>query len=557
MSETRESQPSQEYDAVVVGAGMGGLYAVKRLRDQGLSVLGLEGAPDVGGVWWHNRYPGARVDVESIAYCYFFDPELYREWRWTERYAAQPEIQAYLSHVADRYDIRSRFRFSTWLTEAVWDPQRERYDLRTDTGQRISTRFLVMATGQLSRARKPDFPGLDDFEGEWVQTSHWPDDPPVLAGKRVGIIGTGASGVQVIQTIAPEVAHLTVFQRTANYSIPAQNRPADDAKHAEISADVPGYWQKLQGLGGAAEMLGPAGKASDLTPEQQEEALEAHWQAGGHAMNLVFSDQGTNLESNTLVGDFVRRKVRERVKDPEKARILTPHEYPIGSRRIGVDIGYYETFNRDNVSLVDVKADPIQRITPTGIQTRDGHYELDVIIFSLGFNAFTGAIDQSGIRNELGESPIDRWKRGPRTYIGLMTSGFPNLFLLTAPGSPSVLSNMIVGNVQHADYVGDIIRHMEDHGYSTVTVSPEAEDEWRAVVDAAAAPLIRRQVENYMVHVNEDGTRVFQPYPGGHHNYVAKVEEIKRDGFRGFDFGAGTEGGTEAALAASSRGGRA
>jgi cation diffusion facilitator CzcD-associated flavoprotein CzcO len=550
------SEPAA-FDAVVVGAGMGGLYAVKRLRDQGLTVLGLEGAPDVGGVWWHNRYPGARVDVESIAYCYFFDPELYREWHWTERYAAQPEIHAYLSHVADRYDIRSRFRFNTWLTEAVWDPESERYDLLTDGGDHISTRFLVMATGQLSRSRPISFPGLGDFQGEWLQTSHWPENPPSLVGKRVGVIGTGASGVQVIQTIAPEVAELVVFQRTANYSIPAQNHPTDEAKHAEISSDVPGYWQKLQGLGGGAEMLGPAGKAKDLTPEQQLEALEAHWRAGGHSMNLVFSDQLTDLESNTIVGDFVRAKVREVVKDPEKARILTPHEYPIGARRIGVDIGYYEIFNRENVSIVDVKAEPIERITGSGIATAKGHYELDVIIFSLGFNAFTGAIDQSGIRNEFGESPTSRWNRGPRTYIGLMTSGFPNLFLLTAPGSPSVLANMIVGNVQHADYVGDIIQHMTDHGYSTVSVSREAEDEWREVVDAAAAPLIRRTVENYMVHVNDDGTRVFQPYPGGYHNYVEKVEEIKRDGFRGFDFGGTTGGSSEAALAAASHGGNA
>jgi len=536
---------------------MGGLYALKRLRDQGLTVLGLEGAPDVGGVWWHNRYPGARVDVESIAYCYFFDPELYKEWHWSERYAAQPEIQAYLSHVADRYDIRSQFRFSTWLTEAVWDPARERYDLITDAGDRVSARFLIMATGQLSRSRPITFPGLDEFEGEWMQTSHWPENPPELAGKRVGIIGTGASGVQVIQTIASEVGELTVFQRTANYSIPAQNHVTNESKHAEISADVPGYWQTLQGLGGAAQMPGPAGKAADLTPEQQQEALESHWEFGGHAMNLVFSDQLTDIDSNTLVGDFVRAKVREKVKDPEIAKILTPHEYPIGARRIGVDIGYYEVFNRDNVKLVDVKADPIERITRTGIQTKNGHYDLDVIIFSLGFNAFTGAIDQSGIRNELGETPTSRWKRGPRTYIGLMTAGFPNLFLLTAPGSPSVLANMIVGNVQHADYVGDIIQHMADNGFGTVSVSPEAEDEWREVVEAAAAPLIRRQVENYMVHVNEDGTRIFQPYPGGYQNYVQKVEDIKRDGFRGFDFAGSTGAGTDAALAATSHGGRA
>ena len=536
MNNDNSASAARSYDVIVVGAGMGGLYAVKRFRDQGLSVLGIEGAPDVGGVWYHNSYPGARVDVESVAYSYQFDPELYREWKWKERYAAQPDLYAYFRHVADRYDLRKDFRFSTWVTGARWDATTHRYTVETDAGDEFEARFLVMASGQLSKARKPQFPGLDDFAGVWLQTSDWPKEPVDLEGKRVAVIGTGSSGVQAITTIAKVASQLVVFQRTPNYVIPAQNRPMDPERHARISADVPAYQRLLESLPGGAEFPLDVGPAGELTPEQQQQALEEHWAFGGHGMNRVFSDQGTNIESNEVVAEFIRNKVRETVDDPETAEKLVPNAYPMGTRRIGVADGYYETFNRDNVTLVDVNEDPIERITKDGIQTRSTHYPFDVIVFALGFTAFTGALDQAGIENEHGAHPTDNWKRGPRAYLGLMTAGFPNLFLLTGPGSPAVLTNMLSANVQHADYVAELIQYMGEHGYDTVETTTEAEDEWLAHVAEVSEKLIRRRVSNYMAHFNDDGTQVFIPYPGGNQNYLRRIYDVRDAGYRGFVF---------------------
>jgi len=525
------------FDAIVVGAGMGGLYAIKRLRDQGLSVLGLEGGTDVGGVWYHNSYPGARVDVESIAYSYHFDPELYREWVWKERYAAQPDLLAYLQHVADRYDLRRDIHFSTWMSAAHWNPDTHRYTVRTDTGELFESRFLIMATGQLSKARKPDFAGLDDFTGRWLLTSHWPKEEVDLRGKRVGVIGTGSSGVQVITQVSQVAAHLTVFQRTANYVIPAQNGPMDLELHSSIASDVPAYWDLLQTLPGGAKFLDDAGPAGLLSPEEQQSALEAHWAWGGHGMNRVFSDQNTDPAANELVSEFVRSKVRQLVKDPETAEKLVPTAYPIGTRRIGVGDGFYEAFNRDNVTLVDVNDERIERITATGVQTSKGHHDLDVIIFALGFDAFSGALDSADITNESGQHPTDNWKRGARAYLGLMTAGFPNMFLLTGPGSPAVLSNMIVSNVQHADYVAEMIAFMDENGYDSVDTTAEAEERWLAHVAELSEKLIRRKVPNYMAHYNaDDDSYVFIPYPGGYNNYLQRVFAVRDAGYEGFVF---------------------
>ncbi|MCU1514016.1 MAG: cyclohexanone monooxygenase [Microbacteriaceae bacterium] len=526
------------FDVIVIGAGMGGIYSVKKFRDQGLSVLGIEGAEDVGGVWFHNRYPGARVDIESIAYAYFFDPDLYKEWHWTERYAAQPDILAYLQHVADRYDLRRHIQLATWVTSAKWDAATHRYLVTTDRGDQYSTRFLVMATGQLSKARKPNFPGLDDFTGRWVQTSHWPSDPVELEGKRVAIIGTGSSGVQATSEIAKIASQLTVFQRTANYVIPAQNGPMDQEQHANIASDVKSYWDYLQGEAGGSYFPADAGLAANYGPEEQRRILDEHWAFGGHAFNRVFSDQGVNMETNTLVAEYVRNKIREIVKDPETANTLLPNTYPIGSKRIGVGTDYYETFNRDNVTLIDINKDPIERITATGVKTSTQELEFDVIVFALGFTAFTGSLDQANIQNENGKHLTEAWDRGASTYLGLMTGGFPNLFLLTGPGSPSVLANMIVANVQHVDYAADIIAFMDEHGYDTVQPTREAIDSWLAHVAEISEPLLRRQVDNYMVHVNkDDGSRIFQPYPAGYNAYVKRTTEIQQAGYPGFDFG--------------------
>ncbi|GGL11493.1 flavin-containing monooxygenase [Nocardia jinanensis] len=530
--------PAQVYDVIVVGAGMGGIYAVHRFASQGLSVLGLEGAPDVGGVWYHNAYPGARVDIESANYCYFFDPELYREWHWTERYAAQPEILAYLNFVADRYDVRRHIRFNTYMTSGQWDDEAKRYTVTTEHGETFTARFLVMTTGQLSKPRKPDFPGLDDFTGQWYQTSRWPHEDVDLAGKRIGVIGTGSSGVQAITAIAPIAGHLTVFQRTPNYSVPAYNRSADQRKHERMAAAVEQVWEELLDTPGGLILPPGRGDSRQYTHEQKLQMLEERWAFGGQSLLSLFSDQPVDPETNELVAEFVRDRVRDIVTDPQTAEALVPDQYPIGVRRLCIDTGYYETFNRDNVSLVDIKADPITRITPGGIELASGaEIELDIIVFALGFNAFTGALDEAGVRDENGRSPSDNWHRGPRTYLGLTTTGFPNLFLVTGPGSPSVLANMNVANVHHIDFVGALIAFMTERGYERVEPTPSAEETWTAHAASLAEPLLRRHHDNYMVHVNrDDGTRVFIPYAGGFHDYVKHVEKVVRDNYAGFAF---------------------
>jgi cation diffusion facilitator CzcD-associated flavoprotein CzcO len=537
----------QDYDAIVVGAGFGGLYAVHRLRKDGLSVLGLEGASGPGGVWFHNRYPGARVDVESIDYCYYFSPELYRDWRWSERYGAQPELLAYLNHVADRFDIRRHFLFENWVTSAQWQPELARYRVTTSTGFVATCRFLVMTTGQLSAARRPDFPGLDDFKGEWVQTSHWPEREVALEGRRIGVIGTGSSGVQTITAIAPLAKQLTVFQRSPNYSVPAWNAPLDDAKWSQIGSDVPGERAALLSNGGGQHRAPGVKPASAFSPEEQLAMLETAWAYGGHGMSSVFSDQRMNKESNDIVANFVRSKIRAIVKDPVAAEKLCSHDHPIGTRRLIIDTGYYEVYNRDNVTLVDVRAEPIERITASGIQTARGHYELDLIIFALGFHAFTGSLDRANIRNERGEQPTDRWKNGPRTLLGLMTAGFPNLFIVTGPGSPSVLANMALHNEYHADWIADCIAHMKQRGLETIEPTEEAQDEWWAHCGELADKLLRRQVKNYMVHVNADGSRIFIPYVGGLGTYVRAANSVAAEGYRGFRFGRASAAGEEAA----------
>jgi cation diffusion facilitator CzcD-associated flavoprotein CzcO len=533
-----ENNANVDVDVAVVGAGLGGLYAVYRLRSSGFSVQGFEGAPDVGGVWYHNRYPGARVDLESPAYAYFFDEDFSREWKWTERYAAQPELLAYLQAAADRFQLRQNYRFETWVTGAQWEPGGERYRITTDDGVVTYARFLVMATGQLSRARKPAWPGLDSFQGQWVQTANWPESGLETEGKRIGVIGTGASGVQTITALAPVASELVVFQRTPHYSIPAHNGPLDEEQERLAREDPKAYAEALMRRPAAAPYLAPEpGNASDYSPEQQRELIQRRWDHGGHSLNAVFADQALNMEAVNLVGDFVREKIREKINDPELAEKLTPRAYPIGTRRLIVDTGYFEVFNRDNVSLVDVNEEPIESITPVGIKTPQKEYELDLIVFAIGFDAFTGALDQANITNEDGLRPTDHWERGPRTYLGLMLSPFPNLFVLTGPQSPSVLANMFFSNVQHVDLVNSLLVHMRDNGYTSVVPTKEAEDAWVDHANEASSKILRRQVDNYMVHVNpDDGSRFFIPYIGGIDAFSKRCDEILANDFEGFTF---------------------
>ncbi|WP_197410581.1 flavin-containing monooxygenase [Arthrobacter sp. EPSL27] len=534
-----EESVKTHYDVIVVGAGMGGIYAVHRFRKDGLSVLGIEAAPEVGGVWYHNAYPGARVDVESYDYCYFFDQDLYSDWTWTERYAAQPEILRYLNYAADRLQVKPSILFNTWVNGSQWDPDTHRYVVTTDTGKTFTARYLVMATGNLSKPRKPDFAGIDEFKGEWHQSAHWPRTPVQIAGRRVAVIGTGSSGVQAATAIAKEASELYVFQRTANYSVPAHNREADQERHRRYSSKTETIWKELTESGGGIILPPVLGKAGDYTEEQQQQLLEERWAFGGQALLGLFADQGTDQAVNDIVSNFVRGKVRQMVKDPETAEKLMPTSYPIGVRRLCIDTGFYDIFNQENVTLVDVNADPITRITPTGIQAGDNHYEVDLIVFALGFEAFTGALDNANIRNEHGQQPSDLWKRGPRTYLGLMTAGFPNLFTLTGPLSPSVLANMNAANVQHVDFIADMISHMNERGLTRVEPTEEGQQAWMDHAASLAKPLLRLAHDNYMVHVNkDDGSRVFVPYSGGFNKYVDQCNEVVAAGYRGFAFDA-------------------
>jgi cation diffusion facilitator CzcD-associated flavoprotein CzcO len=524
-------------DVVVVGGGLGGIYAVRRFHQQGLSVVGLDGADGLGGVWYHNGYPGARVDVDSVDYCYYFSPDLFGQWKWSERYASQPDLLRYLNHVADKFDVRKRFRLRSWVTSAIWQPERKRYLVTTSQQETLGCRFLVMATGNLSAPRKPDFPGLDCFRGEWVQTSRWPQGGVDYAGRKVAVIGTGSSGVQTVPVVAQSADHVYVFQRTPNYAVPARNGPLDEQAWSAIGADVPAARARLFSQPAGTSVIHGDRRASDCTPAERRAALQAQWLRGGQGFNLVFADQGVDRMANDYAADFVRERIRETVRDRAVAEALCPFDHPIGSRRLCLDTNYYQTYNQDNVTLVNVRTEAIERVTPQGIQTAARHYDVDLIVFALGFHAFTGALDSAGIRNETGAAPTDRWNRGPRTYLGLMTSGFPNLFTLTGAGSPSVLANMMLGNEQHVDFVADCIAHMDAGGLSAVEPDVAAEDAWTAHVAQVAARLLRLQVRNYMVHVNpDDNSRVFIPYTGGFDRYVKHCDDVVDRGYAGFVF---------------------
>ncbi len=527
----------EQCDIAVIGAGFGGLYAAHRFSADGLSVIGIEGASGVGGTWYHNGYPGSRVDTDSAdMYSYLFSQEIYDGWVWKERYATAPELVEHLNWVADKLDVRRLFRFDTWLQKARWSPEDQRWHLETDKGDRIATRFLVMCTGNLSDPKPIPFPGLDRFRGEWYQTNKWPHRDVSFKGKRVAIVGTGSSGVQAVPVVAEQADHLYVFQRTPHYAVPAHNGPHNLELQHRISSDLAGYKECM-----LARPTLPSGQedrkpAAQYTPEERRERMERQWAFGGHGMAYVFEDIGTNWEANEVAAEFVREKIREQVKDPTTAEKLCP-DYPLGTRRLILEIGYYDCFNRDTVDLVDISEDPIEEITETGIRTRDHHYEVDTIIFALGFKAFLGAIDKAGVVNEKGETPREIWARGPRTVFGLMTPGFPNLFHPTNAGSPSVLGPLILENEFHVDWIADCIEHMEKSGHSVVEATDEGADIWGGKSAAVAENMIRRKVDNYMVHINaDDGSRVFQPWGAGMATYVPEVRRMTGRNYEGFAF---------------------
>lgn len=533
----RQPDTSEAVDAVVVGAGIGGIYAVHRLGGLGLSVVGVEGGGGVGGVWHHNRYPGARVDLEGLWYCYH-DPELYREWRWTERYPAQPELLRYLEFVAGRWGVIPKFRFRTWVRSAAWTEGERRWRVETDDGAVLVARYLVMATGPLSAARRPDIAGLDDFGGMVLWTSHWPDPAPDVTGKRIGIIGTSASGVQAVPHLARWASHLTVFQRTPHYSAPAHNHMLSAERIRDHVQRAETLWQDVVSHPGGTDIPLPAGKAATFTPEERQAILEARWAYGAHALGSVFTDQGTDLAANDIVAEFVRGKIREKVRTPQVAERLMPRAYPIGTHRLAVDVEYYETFNRDNVTLVPLLDNPIERVVDTGVLLHDGTtVTLDVLVLATGFLPFTGALYAAHLSGAGGEALEDHWAQGPMAYLGLMTHGFPNLFMPTAPGSPSVLANMFADNEHQLDLVSRMLVWMADRDYTRVEPTADAEEWWKKEMRAASEPLLRNKVPNYMSFVvPADGSRMFLPYPGGFDRFVRICDEVVDAGFKGFTF---------------------
>ena len=524
------------FDAVIVGAGFAGLYMLHRLRGLGLSVRVFEAADGVGGTWYWNRYPGARCDVESMQYSFSFSEELQQEWRWSERFSAQPEILRYANHVADRFDLRRDIRFETRVTAAVWDETAGHWRVETNRGDRVTARFCVMATGCLSAARMPDIPGLGSFGGDTYHTGHWPHGGVDFTGRRVAVIGTGSSAIQAIPVIAEQAAHVTVFQRTPNFSIPSRNKPMDAEYENLWKSDYRARRLKARMMrNGILYNLNDKG-AMEVSEEERQREYEARWEGGGIAFMAAYNNLALDAEANRTAADFVRGKIRSIVKDPAKAEALLPRDYPIGTKRICVDTDYFETFNRGNVSLVDVRKAPIEAITPAGVRTADGaHHEADAIVFATGFDAMTGALLKAGIRGRNGLALAEKWEAGPCTYLGLMTAGFPNLFMITGPGSPSVLSNMMVSIEQHVDWIADCVAHMRSRGVRTIEATQEAEDAWVEHANEVAHRTLYPQAASWYMGANIPGKpRVFMPYIGGVGVYREKCDEIAAKGYEGF-----------------------
>ena len=523
-------------DAIVVGAGFGGLYMLHRLRQQGFTARVFERAIDVGGVWYWNRYPGARCDVESMQYSFSFDEDLQQAWRWSERFASQSEILAYAQHLAERFDLRRDISFGTAVTAAHYDEATAQWEIRTDIGDRIRARFCIFATGCLSAARIPDIDGIEDFKGKTYHTGHWPHEGVDFTGQRVGVIGTGSSGIQAIPMLAEQARELVVFQRTANFSIPARNAPMDDAYERSWKDNYAALRQRARDdtTSGTVYEKG-IHKAHEVDPAYQQSEYERRWVNGGVAFMHTFNDLMLDAKSNDSAAEFVRGQIRATVRDPQVAELLTPRDHPIGTKRICVDTDYFATYNRDNVTLVDLRKAPIERITATGLQTAQAHLELDSIVFATGFDAMTGSLLQIDIRGGEGQSLEQAWAAGPVSYLGLMVAGFPNLFTLTGPGSPSVLANMIFAIEQHVDWITDCLHTLRERGVDSIEADPQAQAQWVQHVNEVADKTLFKQANSWYLGANVPGkARVFMPYAGGVVPYRRKCDDVTANDYEGF-----------------------
>ena len=527
----------RQYDAIIIGAGFSGLYQLHKLRDElDLNVRVLEKGGGIGGTWYWNRYPGARCDSESYYYCYSFNKEIEQEWEWSERYPEHLEIRRYLNFVADKLNLRPEIQLDTKVTSARFDDAANSWTVETEAGEIFTAPFLITAVGCLSTANVPKIEGLESFEGRWYHTGNWPHEGVDFTGKRVGQIGTGSTGIQAVPVIAEEAAHLTVFQRTANYSIPARNRPvtAEDIRLTrENYADI---WRRARaGTNGHPFVVSDRSVLS-VSDEEREATFEKAWERGSLRFRAYFSDILTNEKANEKASDFIRAKIKGIVQDPEVAERLTPRDHGFATKRPPIDTHYFETYNRDDVLLVDLKAEPIVAITPKGIKTTAGEYELDIIVFATGFDALTGPLLQLNIAGSGGQALKEAWAGGPRTYLGLQTPGFPNLFTITGPGSPSVLCNMPIAIEQHVDWITNCIRDMRATGRARIEAEPEAAERWvEHVNEAANATLLPMASSSWYLGANVPGKpRVFMPYAGGFARYTGICNEVAAAGYRGF-----------------------
>ncbi|HEY3065601.1 MAG TPA: NAD(P)/FAD-dependent oxidoreductase [Methylomirabilota bacterium] len=522
-------------DAVVVGAGFAGLYMLHRLRGLGLSTRVFETGDGIGGTWYWNRYPGARCDVESMDYSYSFCDELQQQWCWSERYASQPEILQYIDHVADRFDLRRDIQLGTRVTSAVFDDATGRWTIETDRGDRVSAAFCIMATGCLSDAQLPAIKGRETFAGRSYHTGRWPHEGVDFTGQRVGVIGTGSSAIQSIPLIAQQAAHLFVFQRTPNYSVPAHNAPLDRDYERRVKATYADFRQQAREsrVGFVAERSGDSALA--VAPDERQREYEKRWHRGGLGFAATYTDLLLDKAANDTAAEFFRAKIRAIVRDPAVAEALTPTDYPLGTKRLCVDTGYYATFNRPNVTLVDLRKTPIAAITPGGVRTSDAEYAVDSLVFATGFDAMTGALLNIDIRGRAGQTLREKWAAGPRTYLGLAIAGFPNLFTITGPGSPSVLSNMIVSIEQHVDWIAACLDYMRAHGRRRIEATIAAEEAWVAHVNEVGNLTLYPLAKSWYTGANVPGKpRIFMPYIGGVGTYRQKCDEIAANGYAGF-----------------------
>ena len=523
-------------DALIVGAGFAGLYMLHKLRSLGFTALVLEAADGVGGTWHHNRYPGARVDIESMEYSFGFDEALQQSWQWSERYAGQPELLRYANHVADRFGLRDAIVLNTRLSSAVFDEQAQSWQVQSDTGRAWTARFLVMATGALSAPNKPGFKGLESFQGLVCHTAQWPLQGVDFSGLRVGVVGTGSSAVQAIPMIAQQAAEVSVFQRTATYAIPAHNAPLDPAHETRIKADYPAFRQRnrrmRQGFGCELPINPVSALAVDAV--QREAMFEARWRIGGFAFFGAFNDLMVNPRANDLAAEFVRQKIRATVHDPDTARLLSP-QHTLGCKRLCVDTGYYETFNRPNVRLIDVSQQPITEITATGLRTAVGEHRFDALVLATGFDAMTGTLMRLDLRGRGGQSIQRKWQAGPLNYLGLMVAGFPNLFNIAGPGSTAAFTNVITSIEHHVDWIGDCLADLRRNGHATIEPTEAAEAAWVAHVHEQARRTLFMTCNSWYLGSNIPGKpRQFMPLVGGFPLYADHCAEVAANGYAGF-----------------------